>query len=340
MEQQIVGLDVSKAWLDGYLASSGRRLRISNDAAGIQALVRTLGDGAGCLVVMEASGGYERTAHQELVAQGVLAAIVNPKRVRDFARGMGLEAKTDRVDAKVIARYGEVMRPAATPLPDPARLELREILACRRQLVEEIATRKQQLEQLTSPAVRAQVEKTLAFLHGEAKALLALWRARIAADTALAADFALLTSMPGCGPILATTLLAEMPELGSLDRRKVAALAGLAPTARDSGLREHRRVIKGGRGQVRRGPLHGRRRQPEDRQEPLKSPLCPAHRQRQATQARARRPHAQNARHPQRHAQGQNQLARPKAYVTATTVAEHDTGAEAAPFGHQVGQGR
>ena len=78
MEQQIVGLDVSKAWLDGYLASSGRRLRISNDAAGIQALVRTLGDTAGCLVVMEASGGYERTAHQELVAQGVLAAIVNP----------------------------------------------------------------------------------------------------------------------------------------------------------------------------------------------------------------------------------------------------------------------
>ena len=201
---------------------------------------------------MEASGGYERTAHRALVAQGVPAAIVNPKRVRDFARGMGLEAKTDRVDAKVIARYGAVMRPAATPLPDPARLELREILACRRQLLEEVAVRRQQLEQLTSPAVRAQVEKTLAFLHGEAKALLALLRARIAADAALAADFALLTSMPGCGPILAATLLAEMPELGSLDRRKVAALAGLAPTARDSGLREHRRVIKGGRGQVRR----------------------------------------------------------------------------------------
>ena len=251
-QQQVVGLDVSKAWLDGYAPATGRRFRVSNDPAGIEDMLRSAAGWSDCLMVMEASGGYERTAHRALVAQGVLAAIVNPKRVRDFARGMGLEAKTDRVDAKVIARYGAVMRPAATPAPDPARLELREILACRRQLVEEIATRKQQLEQLTSPAVRAQVEKTLAFLHGEAKALLALWRARIAADTALAADFALLTSMPGCGPILAATLLAEMPELGSLDRRKVAALAGLAPTARDSGLREHRRVIKGGRGQVRR----------------------------------------------------------------------------------------
>jgi transposase len=250
-QQQIVGLDVSKAWLDGYAPASGRRFRVSNDPAGIDEFLQKLGDPTGCLVVMEASGGYERTAHRELVAQGVLAAIVNPKRVRDFARGMGLEAKTDRIDARLIARYGAVMHPAATPLPDPARLELREILAGRRQLVEEIAVRKQQLEHLQSPLVRAQVAKTLAFLQEEAKALLALLRTRIAADAALDADYALLTSMPGCGPILAATLLAEMPELGRLDRRKIAALAGLAPIAKDSGLREHRRVIKGGRSQVR-----------------------------------------------------------------------------------------
>ena len=128
--------------------------------------------------------------------------------MRDFARGMGLEAKTDRVDARLIARYGDVMRPAARPLPDPARLELREALACRRQLVDEVTVRRQQLEHLTSPAVRARVEQALTFLREEAKALLALLRARIAADAALAADFALLTSMPGCGPILAATLLA------------------------------------------------------------------------------------------------------------------------------------
>ncbi len=250
-QQQIVGLDVSKAWLDGYAPASGRRFRVSNDPAGIDEFLQKLGDPTGCLVVMEASGGYERIAHRELVAQGVLAAIVNPKRVRDFARGMGLEAKTDRIDARLIARYGAVMHPAATPLPDPARLELREILAGRRQLVEEIAVRKQQLEHLQSPLVRAQVAKTLAFLQEEAKALLALLRKRIAANAALDADYARLTSMPGCGPILAATLLAELPELGRLDRRKIAALAGLAPIAKDSGLREHRRVIKGGRSQVR-----------------------------------------------------------------------------------------
>jgi transposase len=224
---------------------------VRNDPAGIGELVRKLDGSTGWLVVMEASGGYERTAHRALVAQGAPAAIVNPKRVRDFARGMGLEAKTDRIDARLIARYGQVMRPAATPVPDPARLELREILAGRRQLVDEIATRKQQLEHLQSPLVRAQVARTLAFLRVEAKALLALLRTRIAADAALDADYALLTSMPGCGPILAATLLAEMPELGRLDRRKIAALAGLAPIAKDSGLREHRRVIKGGRSQVR-----------------------------------------------------------------------------------------
>ena len=252
MEQQVVGLDVSKAWLDGYLASSGRRLRVGNDAQGVRELVQALGDPGGCLVVMEASGGYERTAHQEFVARGVPAAIVNPKRVRDFARGMGLEAKTDRVDARLIARYGAVMRPAATPAPDPARVELGEILACRRQLIAEITVRRQQLEHLQSEDMRKRVEKTLAFLRQEENELAKLLRRQIQADAALAADFALLTSMPGCGPILAATLLAEMPELGRLDRRKVAALAGLAPVARDSGRRENRRVIKGGRSQVRR----------------------------------------------------------------------------------------
>jgi len=248
----IVGLDVSKAWLDGYLPATGKRLRVSNDPGGIDRLLRSLAHPGGSLVVMEASGGYERAAHQALVARGVPAAIVNPKRVRDFARGMGLEAKTDPVDARLIARYGAVMRPAATPVPDPARAELREILACRRQLIDEITVRKQQLEHLQSPSLRARTTKVLALLRQEERELSKLLRQQIQADAALAADFALLTSMPGCGPILAATLLAEMPELGVLDRRKIAALAGLAPVAKDSGLRGNRRVIKGGRGQVRR----------------------------------------------------------------------------------------
>jgi transposase len=248
---QMVGLDVSKHWLDGYLAQSGQRLRVTNDPAGVAALVAALPGSTGCLVVMEASGGYERTAHRELVAKGVLTAIVNPKRVRDFARGMGLAAKTDRIDATLIARYGEVQQPTPTPLPEPARAELGEILACRRQLIDEITAKKQQLEQLKSPLMRAKVTQALAFLRQEAKELDQLLRQAIHDTPQLQADFALLTSMPGCGPVLAATLLAEMPELGRLDRRKIAALAGLAPIAKDSGLRHSRRVIKGGRGQVR-----------------------------------------------------------------------------------------
>ena len=157
----------------------------------------------------------------------------------------------------LIARYGAVMRPAATLLPDPARVALGEILACRRQLVDEITVRKQQLEHLQSEDMRARVTRAMVFLRQEERELAQRLRQKIQADAALAADFALLTSMPGCGLILAATLLAEMPELGALDRRAVASLVGLAPVARNSGLREHRRVIKGGHGQVRRAPSTG-----------------------------------------------------------------------------------
>ena len=284
-QQQMVGLDVSKAWLDGYLPATGRRLRVGNDPAGIGKFLQILGDRTGCLVVMEASGGYERTAHRELVAQGVLAAIVNPSSAeRSIRPRSGRRRRRRRAGARLRPRHGpgsqdrpgrcQADRPlwrgdapgrhaSARPGPpgaarDPGHrasgpIPRRDVSGAdrRRQLVDEITVRKQQLEHLTSPAVRARVEQALTFLREEAKALLALLRARIAADAALAADFALLTSMPGCGPILAATLLAELPELGTLDRRKVAALAGLAPVAKDSGLREHRRVIKGGRGQVR-----------------------------------------------------------------------------------------
>ena len=253
----------------------------------------------------------------------MLAAIVNPKRVRDFARGMGLEAKTDRVDARLIARYGEVMRPAATPAPDPARTELREILACRRQLIDEITVRTQQLEHLQTPAMRERVTKTLAFLRQEAKELAKLLRQTIQADAALAADFALLTSMPGCGPILAATLLAELPELGRLDRRKVAALAGLAPVARDSGLREHKRVIKGGRGQVRRALYMAAVASLRIKASPLQGPLRPAHRQRQSRPSSRSPPSCARCSSPSTPCSRPGRPGRPRVNPERITVAEH-----------------
>lgn len=248
----MVGLDVSKHWLDGYCSDNGRRLRVENDAAGIGELAGELVGDTACLVVMEASGGYEASAHRALVAKGVPTAIVNPKRVRDFAKASGVAANTDRIDAEVIAGYGLFQKPAAIPAPHPVRVELGEILACRRQCAGEIQVRRQQLEHVHSAAIRGRMLEVIAFLEQEMAALDQLRQERIAADPDLLADCRLLLTMPGCGPVLAATLLADMPELGRLDRRSIASLAGLAPIARDSGLRQNRRVIGGGRSLLRR----------------------------------------------------------------------------------------
>ena len=248
----MVGLDVSKAWLDVHVTGSKRPFRVTNDVGGVAELVRRLGGGSAIRVVIEPSGGYERVAHHELVAQGVVTAIVNPKRVRDFARGMGFEAKTDRVDAKVIARYGRVTDPRATPVLPPERQELAELLACRKQLIDEITVRKQQLEHLQGERPRAMVGEMIAYFTSKIKELDKAIDAHVAAHDELQATVDLPTTMRGCGRILALTLITDLPELGQLDRRQVAALVGLAPVAKDSGLRENQRVTKGGRGQIRK----------------------------------------------------------------------------------------
>lgn len=248
----VVGLDVSKAWLDVHVTGGKRPFRLTNDAAGVAELVRRLGGGSGIRVVMEASGGYERLPHHQLMAQGVVTAIVNPKRVRDFARAMGIDAKTDRIDAEVIAKYGELTHPRATPVLPPERVALAELLACRQQLIDEITVRRQQLEHLQSRPARTVVVEMIDDLVGKRRELDQTIDAHVTACPDLQATADRLSTMPGCGRILALTLITEMPELGRLDRRQIAALAGLAPVAKDSGLRENQRVIKGGRGQLRR----------------------------------------------------------------------------------------
>lgn len=248
--QRIIGVDVSKARLDVYRLDDERRLAVGNDAAGVARLAAWAGDGA--LVVMEASGGYERLAQRLLGERKIDAAIVNAKRVRDFARASGLLAKTDRLDAAIIARYGLFARPAPTPVRGLARQELAELLAYRQRLIDEITARRQQLAHFQSVIVRAQAEAALALLRVQCKDLTVQVRGRIAADTELAQAFARLTSMPGVGLVLAATILADLPELGTLDRRKVACLVGLAPIARDSGLMRGTRVTAGGRSGIRR----------------------------------------------------------------------------------------
>ena len=164
---------------------------------------------------------------------------------------MGIDAKTDRVDARVIAKYGEITDPRATAVLPPEREELGELLACRRQLIDEISVRKQQLEHLQGSRPRAIVIDLIDYLTSKQKELDRTIDAHVNAHDDLKATVELLMTMRGCGRILALTLITDLPELGNLDRRQIAALVGLAPIAKDSGLKENQRVTKGGRGQLR-----------------------------------------------------------------------------------------
>lgn len=247
--EQVVGIDVSKARLDAYDLAGERRLSVANDAQGIAELARWLGPDS--RVVMEASGGYERLAHRLLTELGRKTAVVNALRVRQFAKASGLLAKTDRLDAAVIARYGAFAKPAPTLVRAGAREQLAELLAYRRQILAEIAARAQQLAHLRNSALIERARAALQRLRRDKAELDRLMAETIASDPELRAKAALLKSTPGAGPVLLATLLAELPELGSLDRRQIASLVGLAPVARDSGLMRGRRVIQGGRKEVR-----------------------------------------------------------------------------------------
>ena len=246
---RIVGIDVSKARLDAYCLERQRRLAVGNDTTGIEQLVAWLTPGS--LVVMEASGGYERLAHRLLTARGIKAAVVNPARVRHFAKASGVLAKTDRLDAAVIARYGAFAHPAPTPVRDGRREAVAELLGYRRQLLGEITARSQQLGHLRTASLIERAKAALERLRRDKAELDALLRRTIAGDPELDATAALLGGTPGVGPVLIATLLAELPELGTLGRRKIASLAGVAPVAKDSGQMRGRRVIQGGRGAVR-----------------------------------------------------------------------------------------
>ena len=339
--ERVIGIDVSKTRLDVYRLEDGRRLAVGNDAAGIAALVEQLGLGAQDLLVMEASGGYERVAQRLLSARDLRVAIVNAARVRDFARASGRLAKTDRIDAEVIARYGAFARPAPTPLATGARQMLAELLAYRRQLTAEITARSQQLGHLATPALRQRAAAALARLRAERQEITQLIGQTIAADGELAATAALLQSMPGVGPVLVATLLAELPELGTLDRRQIASLVGVAPVARDSGTRHGRRPIRGGRGAVR-APLYMAALVASRSNPTLRAVYQRLRRQRQAAQARPGRPDAQDAGYPQRHAAHLHALAPPCRRRLNKTVAERGSSGRSCDRrrAHTIGSGR
>lgn len=246
-----VGIDIAKATLAVRLLSQD--LDYPNTAAGHAALAAALrATGRPVHVTCEATGGYERALVLALHTAGIALSVVNPRQVRDYARARGLLSKTDRIDAAVLADYGECLRPAATAASTPAQRELAGLVCARQALVELIGAEKGRAEHLELPLLRRQHQARLRQLEKQRTALDQLIARRIDADAILAAKSARLQQVDGVGPVLAMTVLALMPELGALRDPQAAALAGVAPFARDSGPYKGQRHISGGRACVRR----------------------------------------------------------------------------------------
>jgi transposase len=252
MEQQSqwVGIDVSKANLDVYLRPSAQQVQVKNQASGIVELIQKLQLFKIQQVVLEATGGLELEVAQALQGQGFAIAIINPRHARDFAKASGKLAKTDRIDAAVLAHFGEAMRPAITVLASAHEQALQEAVTRRRQLVEMLTAEKNRQSSLRGK-MRQNVDEHVAWLEQRIRALddeieqlsqvHAHWRARMA----------LLTSVPGIGKVIATTLVADLPELGKVSDKRISALVGVAPINRDSGKYRGTRTIWGGRANVR-----------------------------------------------------------------------------------------
>ena len=247
----LVGIDVAKDRLDVHLRPGGQAFAVGRDDAGLEALVERRAAVAPALVVLEATGGFEITVAARLASAGLPLVVVNPRQIRDFARATGRLAKTDRLDAEAIARFAEAVRPAPRALPDAAAQALGELVARRRQLVEMITSEGQRRRQLRDPRLQRRLEAHLTWLQKELSAIETDLDDAVRGTPAWRAAEDLLASVPGIGKTSARTLIAELPELGTLDRRKIAALVGVAPINRDSGSFRGRRMVMGGRASVR-----------------------------------------------------------------------------------------
>ena len=249
-QQVFVGIDVSKGRLDVHVRPLGIGFSVSNEAAGYAALIARLQPLRTTRIVLEATGGYERALWLALSEAGLVAAVVNPRQVREFARAAGRLAKTDRLDAAVIAHFAETFAPPIGK-PDAVADRLGEHVLYRRSLQAELVGLEHQLRRLETPALRQRAERRHAALRAEVKEIEAAMRAIVDGDPAKKALFACLTSLKGVGPVLACTLIANMRELGSLTRQQTAALIGVAPFHHDSGSMRGYRAIAGGHRRVR-----------------------------------------------------------------------------------------
>jgi transposase len=251
MDAIVVGIDVSKDRLDVHVAPSAQAFFVANDAAGVEALIARVAALAPNLVALEATGGFETLAAVELAAAGMPVAVVNPAQVRSFAGGLGQHAKTDAIDAAVIARFAAATGTEARPLPDAQTRLLADLVARRRQITAMIVAEEARLKRALNRQLKKSIARLLTALRRELKSIDADLDSQIRLSPAWRIKEDLLSSVPGIGKGIARTLIAELPELGNLDRRQIAALAGLAPFTRQSGKWRGRSFICGGRASVR-----------------------------------------------------------------------------------------
>jgi transposase len=245
-----VGIDVAKDTLDIAVRPTAETWQAANDAPGIPPLVTRLQALAPALVVVEATGGFEQPLGAALATAGVPIVVVNPRQVRDFAKATGQLAKTDALDAAVLAHFAEAVRPTPRPLPDAATQELRALLLRRRQLVDMLTAERTRHPQ--APAViQAAIQEHITWLEQQIARHDQELGDRLQASPVWRVQDDLLRSVPGVGPVLTRTLRAQVPELGTLNRRKIAAVVGVAPFNRDSGTLRGKRTIWGGRAPVR-----------------------------------------------------------------------------------------
>jgi transposase len=249
--ERFVGIDVSKDTLDVAIRPDGTRHQVPNTDDGLDRLVTLLRPLGPALVVLEATGGYQRRAVAALSLAGVPVAVVNPARAREFARACGRLAKTDEVDAATLAEFADRMRPPVRPLPDAQARKMQELLGRRGQLVGMRTMERNRLGGALDRTVRRSIEAHLAWLDGQVDSTEKELDEAVEASDVWRAKDELLQSIPGIGPGVARTLLFELPELGTLSREQVAALVGVAPMNRDSGRRRGKRFVVGGRAVVR-----------------------------------------------------------------------------------------
>jgi len=246
----VVGIDVSKDRLDVHVLPAGEAWSVSRDSAGLGELCQRLG-GTARLVALEATGGYETIVAATLSSEGLPVVVVNPAQVRNFANALGQRAKTDPIDAWVIARFAEATRPEIRALPDRASRLLADLVARRRQIIEMIVAERQRLHRTEPARVRKSIERLLKALDKELASVDHDIDASVRSSPVWREKQDLMKSVPSVGPVIARTILAELPELGTLNHKKIAALVGLAPFTHQSGAWKGKASIAGGRSAVR-----------------------------------------------------------------------------------------